>query len=78
MKYHEITEQEREREEYPKEWVHYLDCNLPDDGEEILVYTGKYVTTDINYIDDGYYLDSGYDWLDIVAWMPIPEYRGDE
>lgn len=28
---------------------------------------------------DGYYLDSGLDWQDVDAWMPIPQpYRADE
>lgn len=21
----------------------------------------------------GYYLDGGYDWIDITAWMPLPK-----
>lgn len=74
FKYHYITEEERQREEYPEEWVYYIDCTMPDDGDEILVTTTSgYVEEDICYIDDGYSLDSGYDWIeDIIAWMPKP------
>ena len=77
VKWHTITEEEREREEYPKEWVVYLDCVLPEDGEEILITTKSgYVEKDTAYCDDGYgyFLDSGYDWVeDVKAWMPLPK-----
>ena len=84
VKWHEITEEEREREGYPKEWVIYFDSEMPADGEEILI-TVKYtypITSEVVYsvmkdecfYDDGFGLDSGYDWVeDIVAWMPLPE-----
>lgn len=72
---HEITEEEREKEGYPSEWVVHLDCILPEDGEEILITTKNgYVEKDTAYWDDGCYLDNGYDWVDdVVAWMPLPE-----
>lgn len=75
IKWHTITEEEREREGYPKEWVIYLDCEMPEDGQEIIVTTKHgYVEKDVCYLDDGYSLDSGWDWReDIVAWMPVPE-----
>lgn len=51
-----------------------LDCHMPDDEEEIIVCTKKYVFTDICCHDDGYSLDSGNDWIDdIIAWQPLPE-----
>ena len=75
VKWHEITEDERVKEEYPSEWLVHLDCILPEDGEEILITTKHgYVGKDTAYCDDGYYLDSGCDWVDdVVAWMPLPE-----
>ena len=75
VKWHEITEEEREKEGYSSEWLVHLDCVLPGDGEEILITTKHgYVEKDTAYYDDGYYLDSGYDWVDdVVAWMPLPE-----
>ena len=75
IKWHEITDEERVIEEYPNEWLVHLDCQMPDDGERILVQT-KWGNIELDecYIDDGCYLDSGYDWVDdIVAWMPLPE-----
>lgn len=74
VKWHEITEEEREREEYPKYWKVYLDCEMPEDGEEILVTTKYGVIADIGYNDYEYYLESGRDWIDdVTAWMSFPE-----
>ena len=81
IKWHEITEEEREREGYPKDWVVYIDCNMPCDGDEILVQTKNgYIRWDVCYEDGEFSLDSGWDWIeDIVAWMPLPKpYRGEE
>lgn len=83
IKWHEITDEEREKEGYPDELVYHLDCVMPEDEEEILITVKSrkgegYVRMDMNMIDDGFYLDSGYDWReDVIAWMPLPEpYRG--
>lgn len=85
VKWHNITEEEREREGYPKEWLTMFDCHMPEDEQEILVTVqgskreGRWVEKDICYVEDGYSLDSGYDWIDdIVAWMPLPQpYKGE-
>lgn len=79
IKWHEITEEEREREGYPEEWITHLDCLMPDDGQEILITVKgskgrRWVEKDTALIDDEHYLDSGYDWVDdAIAWMPLPE-----
>ena len=74
VKYHYITDEEREREGYSEDWAYYLDCEMPDDGQEIIVTDGAgYVCFDICYYEDGYSLDSGGDWRDIKAWMPLPK-----
>jgi len=81
VKWHEITEEEREREGYPKDWVVYIDCEMPCDKQEILVQTKSgYIRWDVCYEDGEFSLDSGWDWIDdIVAWMPLPEpYKGGE
>ena len=74
IKWHYITDEEREESGYPNDWVYYLDCEMPEDGQEILVTTKHgYVEKDVCYFDDGYSLDSGWDWReDIVAWMEMP------
>ncbi len=79
VKWHTITEEEREHEGYPKEWVNHVDCVMPEDEQEILITIkgrkgNTWVEKDTCYIDDGFYLDSGYDWAeDVIAWMPLPQ-----
>ena len=77
VKWHEITDEEREHKGYPKDWACYLDYIMPYDGQRILITTkGGFVELDECYSDDGctFSLDSGYDWIDdVVAWMPLPE-----
>lgn len=68
--FRELTEEEQK--EHP-EWCYYLDCDLPDDGDEIIVTNGKYVWKDECIIEDAFYLDSGNDWRELTAWMPLPE-----
>lgn len=55
MRYHPIADEERGREGYPKEWTYYIDCPMPDGGDEILVSrrNGKWVCADICGYDDG-------------------------
>lgn len=62
---------EEEKEEHP-EWDCILDCKLPDDGQDILVSSGRWVTVDTFFSDDGCYLDSNGD-LEGLWWMPLPE-----
>lgn len=77
VKWHEITDEEREREGYPKDWACHLDSIMPYDGQRILITTkGGFVELDECYSDDGctFALDSGYDWIDdVVAWRELPE-----
>lgn len=82
VKWHEITDEERKENDYPKDWACYLDSIMPYDGQRILVTTkGGYVELDECYSDDGQTLslDSGYDWVDdVIAWMPLPtSYQGE-
>lgn len=72
VKFRPLTEQEQK--EHP-DYCYMADCLMPDDGQEILVTTTfGTVEKDEAGIDEGFYLDSGYDWqTDIVAWMPLPE-----
>lgn len=75
VKWHEITDTEREEEGYPKDWVAVFDSEMPYDGQKILVTTRwRSVAQDECYADGEYALDSGWDWIDdIIAWMPLPE-----
>ena len=80
VKYHQISEKERAEECISKDIQYMLDCKMPDDGQEILVTNGQTTWQDTSFIDcDGYYLDGGYDWIDIMAWMPLPKpYKEDK
>ncbi len=63
-----------------RHYVYMFTCEMPNDEQEILVTTASgRVEKDVNYIDDGFHLDSGYDWQDdVIAWMPLPDpYAGD-
>ena len=60
-------------------------CDLPDDGERILVCIDeddgkRYVREDTWYENSYCYLDSGYDPIaDAVAWMSLPKvYEGEK
>lgn len=57
-----------------KEEDGFLNGQIPNVGEKILVTDGKRVWEDtwIEY-DDGYALDSNYDLAEVTAWMPLPE-----
>ena len=74
VKYHQISEKEREEESISRDIHYMLNCKMPDDGQEILVTNGETTWQDTSFIDcDGYYLDSNYDWIEITAWRPLPE-----
>lgn len=79
IKWHDCTDEDREKYGFNNDIVAVFDCEMPYDNQSILVTTFHgYVNQDVCYIDDGYSLDSGWDWIDdIKAWMPLPEpYRG--
>ena len=74
VKYHQISEKERAEESISNDIRYMLDCKMPDDGQEILVTNGETAWQDTSFIDcDEYYLDSGYDWIEITAWQPLPK-----
>lgn len=74
------TLQELVYKEESFEWIPFemedgfLQCQIPDVDEEILVTDGKHVWEDtwIEY-DDGYALDSNYELDEVTAWMPLPK-----
>ena len=70
---------EEEQKDYPN-CTFILDCVLPDDGDEILVSSGRFVWMDTFCTDiDGCYLDGGDDIDEDMAWMPLPTpYKGGE
>lgn len=77
IKWRDTTDEDGiDKEKYPI----FMDCPMPNDGDEILItLKNGEVLEDTCFDDDGYYLDSGFDWVDDVkAWMPKPEgYKGE-
>lgn len=75
IKIRELTEEERKEND---ECICFMfDCPMPEDEQEILISTKYGVEFDTCYFDEGYYLDSGRDWDEVHAWMPLPEpYKG--
>lgn len=68
---------EEDKEEHP-EWDCFLDCELPDDGQEILITykngNKKMVCEDTFFNADCCYLDSGLEICeDALAWAKKPE-----
>ena len=75
----ELTEEEQEM--YP-EWSYWLDCELPEDGDEILISSptwGVYKDTFNNDGSAGCYLEGDEEIDDGMAWRPLPEpWKGEE
>ena len=69
-----MTEEEREhyREWFDVDEGMIFDCELPEDGQEVLVSYGGYVCVDTFCKDDGCYFE-GVDIDDVEAWMPLPK-----
>lgn len=74
IKWHEITEEEREREGYPEEWDIIYDSRLPEDGTVTLIQT-KWGIDIAPFCED----ESGAYWEqyetpgEVIAWQPLPE-----
>lgn len=73
-----LTEEEKQEiEEQGERYCRFMyDCELPDDGQEVLITTsGDYVigTTFHNEGIDGCYFECYEDESDVKAWMPLPE-----
>lgn len=60
------------------EGIEYIfDCEMPEDGQEILVATKWGVDKDIccNDVDYGVELESRGDWDGVYAWAEMPKYE---
>ena len=60
-----------------------FDCELPDDGQEILIATSWGVDKDICCIDydevnNIYELETHGDWDGVIAWAEMPKYKDGE
>lgn len=52
-----------------------FECEMPDDGQEILVSYNGYVCMDKCEVDEDclYGLEGNGDWYGVIAWCPLPE-----
>lgn len=79
--WHEVVTRpltQEEQEEYARlgeEYEFMFDCEMPEDGEEILVATKWGVSADICAVDIGFYLENCGDWEDVIAWAEMPKYE---
>ncbi len=67
---------DEEKDQHPT-WDGMVEGSIPDEDEEILIATKNGVFTDtcLYDYDEGYYLDSGKDWDEILAWASMPRYK---
>ena len=77
VKFRTITDEEREENGYGIDVTHIADCELPDDGDEILIsrFNGKWIEL-VVFCNDYYGVgdENGNDWLyEVDAWMPLPK-----
>lgn len=67
----------RERKEGEQEYFSganfIYDCDLPENGQDILVTDGKRTWADTYFDDEGPELDSQQDFDRLTAWMPYPK-----
>ena len=90
IEWHEVTARpldDEEKEYYAEmdmEPEFIFDCEMPEDGQEILIYTNWGADKDI-CSNDAYYgigLEGRGDWDGVYAWAEMPTYaerkRGDE
>lgn len=80
VKFRPMDSEEREYwedqfgEELVDEDAVMFDCQMPEDGQEILVSYRKWIGMDKCEVDGGCYgLEGNGDWEGVVAWMPLPE-----
>lgn len=65
---------EKEYGDIPREECNVYNCQLPDDGQEVLITTSwGSVCEDIFHAEpDGYFFEDHYDPDEVIAWMPKP------
>ena len=69
LKYRTTTDEEQERYNCDS----MLDCEMPEDGDTVLLSVRDTVCTDVFCNDgDGCYFES-FDFDEIDAWMPLPK-----
>lgn len=81
--WHEVTtrpptdeEIEYFKEIYAEDPEYLFNCEMTDDGQDILTVSYYGVDIDTCVIDDyGYGFESGASWDNILAWAELPKYK---
>ena len=70
---------DEEKDQHPT-WDMIVEGAIPYENEEILIATKNGVFTDtcLYDYDEGFYLNSGKDWDEFLAWASMPKYRRSE
>ena len=63
---------DEEKIDHP-DWEYILDGEYPEDGQEVLITNGLWVTQDTFFCDGECYFDGGIDVEDVIAWCELPE-----
>lgn len=69
-------EEKKEYREYFDEIGHVFDCQLPDDGQEVLITTLYGTVEKVTFCRDSYfgcYFEEYEEEGDVLAWMPLPD-----
>lgn len=75
VKVRPLTDEEKDQN---PTWDMIVEGAMPQKGEEILVATKRghvIVDTCLYDYDEGFYLESGTDWDEILAWTSLPRYK---
>ena len=76
VKAREMTPEERELYLNEYDGMTIYDCELPDDGQEVLITTSWGAVEKTTFQRDSYnicYFECYEDEDDVIAWMPLPE-----
>lgn len=67
------TEEEKKDyfEQNGEELCYMIDSPMPDNGQEVLVSVGDYVSKDV--FDEDFYNFESHDIENVEAWMPLPQ-----
>lgn len=66
---------DEEKEVYGEEYNFIYDCEMPDDGQEVLVKTQWGIDKTTYYTDYGCYFESYEDEGAVIAWTELPEWE---
>ena len=71
-----LTEEEKDEMYLDDNYYTFMyDCKMPNDEQKVLVKTQWGIDITTYYTDDGCYFEGYEDEGDVIAWMPLPEWK---